>query len=92
MPATLAKLGGSGIRVDVGPCAFLPTEPADGAYRWIPFFTRSRFKHDGHPGGDCASECLKAHAWKAIWPKITERYRNTSLRNRFNDLPAQDAP
>ena len=38
------------------------------------------------------SEWLKEHAWKAKWPKITERYRNTLLRNRFNDLPPPDAP
>jgi hypothetical protein len=38
------------------------------------------------------SEWLKEHAWKAKWPTVTEQHRNTALRNRFNDLPSQDAP
>jgi len=38
------------------------------------------------------SEWLKEHAWKAILARLTERHRNTSLRNRFNDLPPPDAP
>ena len=38
------------------------------------------------------SEWLKEHAWKAKRPTITERYRNTSLHNRFNDLSPPDAP
>ena len=37
------------------------------------------------------SEWLKEHAWKAIQSSITKRHRNTSLRNRFNNLPLQDA-
>src|SRR5262245_20093016 len=35
------------------------------------------------------SEWLKEHAWKTIRATSTERYRNTSSRNRFNDFPPQ---
>ena len=38
------------------------------------------------------SEWLKEHAWKAISARLTERHRNTSSRNRFNDLPRRNAP
>jgi hypothetical protein len=34
---------------------------------------------------------LKEHAWKTS-PASTKKHRNTSLRNRFNDLPLCDAP
>jgi len=37
------------------------------------------------------SEWLKEHAWKAIRENITKRYRNSLLRNRFNNLPPRDA-
>ena len=29
---------------------------------------------------------LHAHAWKAISARLTERYRKTSSRNRFNEF------
>jgi hypothetical protein len=38
------------------------------------------------------SEWSIEHAWKAKRPTITEQYQNTSLRNRFNDLPLEHAP
>ena len=36
------------------------------------------------------SEWLKEHAWKTTPATLTERYRNTSSRNRFNDFPPQN--
>jgi len=38
------------------------------------------------------SEWFKEQAWKAILAMRTKRRRNTSQRNRFNDLHQQDAP
>jgi hypothetical protein len=29
-----------------------------------------------------------AHAWKANLATLTEQYRDTSWRNRFNELPS----
>jgi hypothetical protein len=37
------------------------------------------------------SEWLKEHAWKAKRATFTERRRNVSSRNRFNDFPPQNA-
>ena len=37
------------------------------------------------------SEWLKEHAWKTNPATLTERYRITSSRNRFNDFPPQNA-
>ena len=37
------------------------------------------------------SEWLKEHAWKTIPASRTERHQNTSSRNRFSDLPPQNA-
>jgi len=33
------------------------------------------------------SEWSIEHAWKAKLATLTEQHRNTSSRNRFNDLP-----
>src|SRR6267154_2727068 len=33
------------------------------------------------------TERLKAHAWKAISARLTDRHGNTSSSNQFNDLP-----
>ena len=37
------------------------------------------------------SEWFKEHAWKTNPATLTEWYRNTSSRNRFNDFPPQNA-
>ena len=37
------------------------------------------------------SEWSIEHAWKTIPASCTERHRNTSSRNRFNDFPPQNA-